>query len=67
MLGKIYKIKHSDKIVRVLKQYETIVLCSDVNEPTRIFWNKERERKHIVKISSLEDVENIKQVQGSLF
>jgi hypothetical protein len=67
LLGKTYKIKHSDKLVKVLKQYETIVLCLDVNEPTRIFWNKERERKYIVKISSLEDVENIKQRQGSLF
>jgi hypothetical protein len=67
MIGKTYKIKHSDKIVKVLKQYETIVLCLDVNEPTRIFWNKERERKYIVKISSLEDIENIKQQQGSLF
>lgn len=67
MLGKTYKIKHSDKLVKVLKQYETIVLCLDVNEPTRIFWNKEIERKYIVKISSLEDAEDIKQVQGSLF
>jgi hypothetical protein len=67
MLGKAYKIKHSSKLVKVLKQYETIVLCLDVNEPTRIFWNKKRERKYIVKISSLEDVENIKQQQGSLF
>ncbi len=67
MIGETFIIKNSNKKVKVLKQYSNIVLCIDLDVPTRIFWHKEIDNKYIVKISSLEKFETLKQTQKTLF
>jgi len=67
LIGETFIVKNSNKKVKVLKQYSNIVLCIDLDVPTIIFWHKEIDNKYIVKISSLEKFETLKQTQKTLF
>ena len=67
MIGETFIVKNSNKKVKVLKEYKNIALCIDLEAPNKIFWNRVVDNKYIVKISRLEKVENLKQIQNSLF
>ena len=67
MVSKVFKTKQNGKKVKVLKQYETIVLCLDLDIPKKVFWHKEVDNKHLLKIENLEELKTSKQIQNTLF
>ena len=71
MIGKIFLSPKNNKKVKVLKQYEIVVLCLDLDDPIKIFWHKEIQNKHIIEIANLKPIINIDNkmtmIQGKLF
>lgn len=71
MIGKIFLSPKNNKKVKVLKQYENVVLCLDLDDPIKTFWFKKIQNKYIIKIANLKPIvkmENrMNMIQGKLF
>jgi adenylate kinase len=67
MIGKTFIIKKNKTKVKVLKQYGNTVLVLNLDNPKKIFWHREVDRKYVIKVSDLEKVNEPKQTQNSLF